>query len=110
MNFHPTALKGREGRGELLLLIKTKQDLLERLKKLDGNKPDSWTEESIAALIHNVEHSKHLLSKKHFLPPMDSIDLAKRVFETLYREGDNKARVEALIAKILVDLSFSTKR
>ncbi len=85
-----------------------KQELVEKLKKLNGSKPESWTDQEIAALIRNVQHSKHLLSMKNTVLSIDNTNLLKYVFETIYLESNNKVQAEALISKILTDLSVST--
>ena len=85
-----------------------KQELVQKLRELNGIKQDSWIDKDIATLIRKVQNSKHLLSRKNSLPSINSTNLVKRVFETIYRESDNKVKAEALIARIMTGLSSST--
>ncbi len=85
-----------------------KLDLLRRLSELDGATPGTWTEGDIATLIQRVQKSKHILSGNHSIVSSSGRSAMKRVFETVYRETENKAKAEALIAAIMADLSSPT--
>ena len=87
-----------------------KQEIVQKLRELNGNKQDSWTDKDVAISIRKVQNSKHLLSRKNGLPSIDNTNLLKRLFETIYRESDNKVQAEALIAKILIDISSATAK
>ena len=85
-----------------------KQDLVEKLERLNGNKPDKWSEKDFALLINKLKHSSHLFDTQNYLLAANIVDPMKCVLETIYREDDNKARAEAIIEKILSKLSSST--
>ena len=84
-----------------------KQDLIGKLERLNGNKPDKWSEKDFAILINDLKYSNHFFDAHNNVLPANIVDLMKFVLETIYREDDNKARAEAMIEKILSKLSSS---
>lgn len=83
-----------------------KQDLVERLERLNGNKSDQWSEKDFGALINKLKQSNHFFDVQDNDLSTDIVDIMKSMFETIYIEDDNKSRAEALIKKILLKLPF----
>lgn len=85
-----------------------RQDLIEKLGRLNRNKPDKWLGKDFAILIKSLKHSNHFFDVQNNVLSANIVDLMKFVFETIYQNDDNKARAEAMIEKILSKLSSST--
>ncbi|MFC2016988.1 ATP-binding protein [Chloroflexota bacterium] len=85
-----------------------KQDLVDKLERLNGDKPDNWSETDLVIIINELKHSSHYFDIQNNVLPANIVDPMKFVLETIYREDDNKARAEALIEKILSNMYSST--
>ncbi|MFC1914891.1 ATP-binding protein, partial [Chloroflexota bacterium] len=81
---------------------KQKNDIIGKLEKMNGEKPDEWSDEDMENLVNNLRHSNHILDNHNgTLTSTDILDLLKSVLDAIYLEAENKARIENLIKKIL---------
>lgn len=87
-----------------------KQDLIQALQGSNREEQDAWPSEDMAALIHKLQQSKHVLSRQNGLSAMDYTTFAKRVLDIIYRVTENKMQAETLIEKLLSELSEPAKK
>lgn len=80
-----------------------KRELIENLRKINGRKPEGFTEKDIVDLIGKLKKSRHMInSQKRF--KLNSSLLAKQIFELIYSEMVNKVDAERLIERISKDI------
>jgi len=77
-----------------------RQEIVERLREINGSKGDCLPNEDTQTLIHRVLDSKHALDKRSNMPISHGLDLYKEILETIYSETSDKREAELLIKKI----------
>lgn len=78
-----------------------KQEILERLREINGSKEACLINEDAEALINKIINSEHTLNKRSDTPSENGVDLYKNIFETIYQETSDRREAELLIKKIL---------
>ncbi|MBM4463494.1 MAG: hypothetical protein FJ012_09230 [Chloroflexi bacterium] len=81
-----------------------KQEISNRLAQLMKNEEDVLANKYLEGLIQMVMHSSHVLDKQNGLLSESSIEVCKKIFETMYRETPSRAEAEVLVEKVLNDL------
>jgi regulator of replication initiation timing len=78
-----------------------KQEISKRLAQLRNNEEDVLAKKHTEGLIQMVMDSSHVLDRQNGLLSESSIEVCKRIFETIYGETPSRAEAEVLIEKVL---------
>ena len=79
--------------------------MLRKLEQLNGDKPSTKSDNDLNELLINLKNSSHLLDVQNNKQLNQIAAPIKRVLEIVYFEHEDKAYSEALIEKIVLDLT-----
>jgi len=80
-----------------------KQEIISKMRAVNGRKPDKLSEVDIITLIQKLEKARHIISKRK-MPKLSGNLLTEQIFKIIYNEMGNKIEAEHLIERIAASL------